>query len=117
LTVVFGGAAALLFAIVVWPTPWRHEKVMDRGSEIMLRVHRLTGEVQRFRADSGWVRLGPRTSRSAPATLPAVCVQYEARKLQRAGVAAGDPLDEIGQPYNASADPDDWCELYRAALR
>lgn len=67
-------AGALLlstvFALVVWPTPWRTEAGALGGEARTLRIHRLSGEVQVL-TGRGWKTIqgtGPQTA--TPGTFP-----------------------------------------------
>jgi len=66
-----GVAALLLLAWLVWPTFYRHETVtLPDGRETMVRIHRLTGDVERLGA-AGWEPWSPElTGAGAPVTLP-----------------------------------------------
>ena len=59
---LFGLAAIALltFAWVVWPTPWRYFPDTRMGAEHRLvRIHRITGDVEVLISHRGWISAGP----------------------------------------------------------
>ncbi len=50
-------AVIALFAIVIWPTPYRYGEVYESGYRFTIRENRITGETQRFSRRNGWARM------------------------------------------------------------
>jgi hypothetical protein len=79
-------AAAIPFAIHVWPTKYRYDRIrLGEGYEFPVRIHRVTGDAERLTPSEGWRPLHP-VRRSAEDIL-------------------GIPVDLFGRPITATPTP------------
>lgn len=45
----------ILFAFVIWPTPYREYIVVQNGNTVQIRVNRFTGDLQMLQPRGSWV--------------------------------------------------------------
>lgn len=57
-TAIAVSLAAALFALTVWPTPYRYEPTKYGSTLTTTRINRVTGEAYILDPRSGWIRRG-----------------------------------------------------------
>jgi hypothetical protein len=96
------GGAGLLFALFVWPTPFRYQQATVGGKTETVRVSRSTGKPERL-TQRGWVGMEP----TKPLDLPAVTCDEAKAKYLKYGSSAS-----ILQPPPADCDLTEVKALY-----
>lgn len=61
----------LLVGVLVWPTPYRYEKLQQGRDTILMRIHRLTGKAEQY-VYGRWLSTQPDQPERRPQSLPMV---------------------------------------------